>query len=51
LNVPAVAGVISATVTEIDSPDECNVTIKMGGMTNEDHLLMVRSSSAHSLIE
>jgi hypothetical protein len=27
LKVPAVAGVISATVTEIDSPDERNVTI------------------------
>jgi hypothetical protein len=28
LKVPAVAGVISATVTEIDSADERNVTIK-----------------------
>jgi heme oxygenase len=46
-----VAGVISAAMTEIDSADERNVTIKAGGMANEDHLLMVRSASAHSLIE
>jgi hypothetical protein len=46
-----VPGIISATMTEIDSADERNVTIKTGGMANEDHLLMVRSSSAHSLIE
>jgi hypothetical protein len=46
-----VAGVISATMTEIDSTDERNVTIKTRGMANENHLLMVRSTSAHSLIE
>jgi hypothetical protein len=50
LNVTPVVGVISATVTEIDSPEERNITITMRGMTHEDHLLMVRSSSPHSLI-
>jgi hypothetical protein len=49
--VSAVLGVITATMTEIDSPDERNVTIKIRGMANEDHLLVVRSASAHSLIE
>jgi hypothetical protein len=44
-------GVISTTMTEIDSPDEGNVPIKTGRVTNQDHLLMVRSSSAHTLIE
>jgi hypothetical protein len=51
LNIPAVAGIISATMTEIDPPDERNVIVKMGGVTDKDHLLMVRSSSAHPLIE
>jgi hypothetical protein len=46
-----VAGVITATMTEIDSADERNVTIETRGMSYEDHLLMVRSASAHSLIE
>jgi hypothetical protein len=51
LKVPAVVGVISTTMTEIDSADERNVTIRSGGMTNEDHLLVVRSASAHALIK
>jgi hypothetical protein len=51
LDVPIVAGVISTTMTEIDSPDERNVMVNVRRMTDEDHLLMVRSTSAHSLIE
>jgi hypothetical protein len=51
LTIPAVLGVISATVTEVDSPDERNVMLKKRGMANENHLLVVRSAPAHSLIE
>jgi hypothetical protein len=46
-----VIGVITATMTEVNSPYERNVTLKTGGMANEDHLLMVRSAPAHSLVE
>ncbi|HEY5120652.1 MAG TPA: hypothetical protein VII84_03665 [Acidimicrobiales bacterium] len=51
MTIPAMVGVISATMTEIDSPNERNVTLEKAGMTDEDHLLMVRSASAHSLVE
>jgi len=49
--ISTVVGVISTTMTEVDSPDERNVTLKTSGMSKEDHLLVVRSASAHSLIE
>jgi hypothetical protein len=49
--ISVVIGVISATMTEVDSPDECNVSLKMCGMANEDQLLVVRSGPAHSLVE
>lgn len=51
LSVPGVVGVISATMTEIDPPDEGDVIVNMGRMTNEDHLLMVRTSPTHSLVQ
>jgi hypothetical protein len=41
LRVPFVAVVISTTVTEIDPPDERNVVVSMGRVTDENHLLMV----------
>jgi hypothetical protein len=46
-----VAGVISATMTEVDSPNERNVTIRTRRMADEDHLLVVRPAPAHSLVE
>jgi hypothetical protein len=49
--VSVVAGIISATMAEVDSPDERDVTLKRSGMADEHHLLVVRSAPAHSLIE
>jgi hypothetical protein len=49
--ISAVIGVISATMTEVDSPDERNVTLNRRGMAHEDHLLVVRSAPAHSLVQ
>jgi hypothetical protein len=51
LVVSAVFGFISTTMAEVDSPDERNVTFKESGMSDEDHLLVVRSAPAHSLVE
>jgi hypothetical protein len=51
LIVSAVIGVISATMTEVDSPDERDISLKERGMADEDHLLVVRTAAAHSLIE
>jgi hypothetical protein len=38
-------------MTEVDSPDERNVTLKKRGMAHEHQLLVVRSAPAHSLVE
>jgi hypothetical protein len=51
LGVTVVDGVVSSTVTEIDSPDESNVTFNERRITDEHHLLMVRSSSTYSAVE
>jgi hypothetical protein len=51
LVVSVVFGVISTTMAEVDSPDERNVTLKESGMSDEDHLLVVRSAPAHSLVK
>jgi hypothetical protein len=51
LIISSMTGVITATMTEIDSPDERDVTIKMSGMAHEEHLLVVRSAPANSLVE
>jgi hypothetical protein len=51
LMIAAVVGIVSTTMTEVDSPHECHVTFERSGMSNEDHLLVVRSASAHSLVE
>jgi hypothetical protein len=49
--IAAVVGVISTTMTEVDSPDERHVTLKKRGMADEDQLLVVRSAPAHSLVQ
>jgi hypothetical protein len=51
LSVSVVAGVISSTMTQIDTADERNVTIGSRRVADEDHLLVVRSATAYSLIE
>jgi hypothetical protein len=49
--ISVVVGVISATMTEVDSSDERNVTLKIRGMADKDHLLVVRSTATHSLVK
>jgi hypothetical protein len=51
LIISSVFGVITATMTEVDSSYERNVTIKTGGMANEDQLLVVGSAPSHSLVK
>jgi hypothetical protein len=51
LGVPAVQGIVSTTVTEIDPTDEGNVIFRCRSMTDEHQLLMVRSPSTNSFIE
>jgi hypothetical protein len=51
LVVSPVARVIPATVTEVDSPDECDITLGRGRVANDDELLVVRTASPHSFIE
>jgi hypothetical protein len=49
--VSTVVGVISTTMAQVDSPDECNVALKTSGMSKDDQLLVVRSASAYSLVK
>jgi hypothetical protein len=39
--ISSVVGVISATMAEVDTPDERNISIKKRGMADKDHLLVV----------
>jgi hypothetical protein len=49
--ISSVVGVISATMAEIDTPDERNISIKKRRMADKYQLLVVRSAAAHSLIK
>jgi hypothetical protein len=51
LTIAAMIGVITTSVTEINSSDERDVVFKTRRMTDEDHLLVVRSASANPLVE
>jgi hypothetical protein len=51
LTVSLVAAVISASMAEVDPPDECHVTVGGGGVADDNELLVVRAASPHSLVE
>jgi hypothetical protein len=51
LIIPKVSAVISTAMTQIDSTNECDVSIGQGVVPDEYQLLMVRSASSHSLVQ
>jgi hypothetical protein len=51
LAVSLVAAVISASMAEVDPPDECDVTLGGGGVADDNELLVVRAAAPHSLVE
>jgi hypothetical protein len=51
LAISLVTAVISASMAEVDPPDECHVTVGGGGVADDNELLVVRAASPHSLVE
>ena len=51
LRIAPMLGVVTASVTQVDATDECNVARRVTRMADEHELLVVRTGSAHALVE
>ena len=51
LRIAAVRGVVAARMTQIDAPDERDVSLRFTGMPDHHQLLVMRPADADSLIE